>query len=59
MTNDIFGLNKILGSILIDPQIAKRKKEDARRNSNDRYHAKKLAKELNMFINGVIVAAMT
>jgi hypothetical protein len=46
--DDLFGLNKMLGSILIDPQIAKRKKEDARRNSNDRYHAKKLAKELNI-----------
>ena len=46
--DDLFGLNKMLGNLLVDPRIAKRKKEDARRNSNDRYHAMKLAKELNI-----------
>ena len=44
---DPFGLNKVLG-LFIDPRIAERKKEEARRNSKDRYHAKKLAKELNI-----------
>ena len=41
-------IHKMLESIFIDPRIAERKKEDARQNSNDRYHAKKLAKELSV-----------
>ena len=44
---DYLGLNKLLG-LFVDPRIAERKKEEARRNSKDRYHAKKLAKELNI-----------